>query len=140
MSAYATREVLEEFKSILEASSLQPSVTINELKGLSEQTEDLFVDISLETVIFDLTSNALGRKGYYRTCMLAIHIGVDCSDDLLRIFDIVDELETDILHDNKLWKLVTDRDISSVAYDHGKTLPNRGATMIVEVKIQISDC
>ena len=138
MATYQTREVLEEIAEILKANPQNPTVTINRLVPLAEASGDVLVDISLESVILNLTDNATGREGYLRTFLIHIHVGVESSEDLLRLFDVVDSLENSILADSDLWKLVTDRDIATLTYDHAKTLPYRGATILMEARVKLS--
>jgi len=140
MSTDTTRQVLEEVRSILAASNLEPVATINQLKPLAEMTVDVAVDVSLESVVFILDSNSAGRGAYQRTFMLHLHVGVNCSEDVLALMDVVDNMEANLLHDSKLWNIITDRDIVSVVYDHGETLPYRGATILMEVRTRMDDC
>lgn len=139
MATYLTKTVLTELKAILEASSLKPLTTINRLQSAGEASEDVYVDISLETVINALDGNTSGREGYRRTFLINVHILVDCKSDHLRIFDAVDTLEASILNDTELWKTVINRDIATINYDHGDTVPYRAATILVEAVIRL-DC
>ena len=138
--AYQTKEVLIELQSILKANKLQPRVTVNELIPLAELTTDISVDIALESVIYDQDANSSGKSGYLRSFLINIHIGVYCKDELLRLMDVVDSLEGSILRDNALWEVIIDRDISTVTYDHAKSLPYRGATILMEARIRMDDC
>lgn len=138
MSTYSTKEVLLELKAILEASKLQPIVTISDLKPLTELTNDLTIDISLESVIYTQETQNSGRSGYMRNNMILVHVGVDCREDPTVLYDTVDEIENSILEDSDIWTVVVDRDITSVSYDHNETPPYRGATILMEALVRLS--
>jgi len=138
VATYLTQKVLTELKAILIVSKLKPLVSINELQSTSEATGDVLVDISLETVLFSLNKSSTGRDGYERTFLINVHVLANCKNDKLRLFDIVDELENDILKDNELWSTVINRDVVSINFDHGET-PYRSATLLVEAVIRL-DC
>lgn len=137
MATYATKKVITEFQEILKASKLKPIVTVNDLKPLAELTEDIQVDIALESIIYTLDRNTSGRNGYSRTALISLYIGANCIKDNLRIYDVVDELENDLLKDNELWQTVINRDIATVTYDHGMIGKYRAATILVEAVIRL---
>jgi len=140
MSTQLTRQIIEELSQLISASSQQPKVTVNDITPLSELTEDLAVDVTLETVVFTLDSNSAGRAGYLRTMLFSVYVAANVGEDNLVLMDIVDSLESSILNDNKIWKYIVDRDIVSVNYDHAEMAPVRGATIVLEVRVKMDPC
>lgn len=139
MATQLTKTVLTELRDILHASSLSPIATVSSLMSTAEATADIYADVSLETVLFSINQSTNGRDGYLRTFLINVHVLADCKDDKLRIYDVVDVLESSILNDNALWTVVINRDIASINYDHGETIPYRAATILVEATIRL-DC
>ena len=137
MNIFYTKKVLEELRDIFKASPLDPTVTISDLKAVSELTDDITIDISLESVLYDMDKSSPGRSGYLRNFLINVSVGVDCQESPLKIYDVIDELEGSIFKDSELWKNLIDRDIVSVAYDHNKNPPFRGATILMEVKTRL---
>ena len=137
MATYLTKKVLTELQEILKANKLKPVSTINDLQSAAEATKDVYTDVALETVLYRLENNSSGREGYIRTFLINVHILADCKNDMLRIFDVVDALEDDILKDSGLWTTVINRDIATINFDHGETAPYRAATILVEATIRL---
>lgn len=140
MSATLTRQALEELQKLISANKLSPIVTINELEPLASVTDEVRVDIALETVLFTLESNDIGRKGYRRTFLVNLFVAADCSTDRLILMDVVDSIESSILSDNILWEKIIDRDIVSVTYDHAEISTVRGATILMEIQVKMDNC
>lgn len=140
MSLQLTRQVIDELTELLKANSLQPVVTTNKIVPLASASEDVYVDVTLETVVFTLDSMSSGRGGYMRNFLFSLYVAAQVGTDNLVLMDVVDSLEHSVLSDSGIWKYIVDRDIISVTYDHAEQAPVRGATIIVEVRVKMDDC
>lgn len=140
MGIQLTRQVIDELVELLQANSLKPVVTTNEVKPLASVTEDVVVDVTLETVVFTTDQNSSGRSGYIRNFLFSLYVAAQCPNDKLTLMDVIDSLESSILKDSQIWEYIIDRDIVSVTYDHAEITPVRGATLVLEVRVRMDDC
>lgn len=129
----ASREVPEELKAILETEPVLDSVVTDRFFNLPAEVTGVNAYINIDGIEYELIKNSSKLSGY-RTYFLAhISLNVDCGEDPLAVYDVVDKVNKALLDDTKLWNVVTDRDILSVTFDNSQLLPYRAATILVKL-------
>lgn len=127
-------DILKELEAILLANPLVSFVGNGiPTVPLASETNDVALYLQCTNVVPKLVRTSTKEDGYNYHMFPIIVVNVDCTEDPLRIFDVVDSLQLSLLNDSQLWNKATDRDIITVEFDNAEFYPKRGAIIAMEV-------
>lgn len=121
-----TRNIVNEVKEILNYAKIFNKVEIGQLKPLTEQDTFPSCYLKVDGTTAELNGNMGTEKGleYNRGMILRIIMQVELQDPL-EFLDYQDKVESTILKDNPLWKVVLDRDFIGSEWDNDTSYPKK---------------
>lgn len=121
-----TRNIVKEVKEILEYANIFNNIDIGQLKPLSEQNTFPSCYLKVDGTTAELNGNMGIEVGceYDRGIILRIIMQIELQDPL-EFLDYQDKVESVILKDNPLWKIVLDRDFIGSEWDNDVSYPKK---------------
>jgi len=121
-----TRNIVKEVKEILDYAKIFNKIEIGQLKPLSEQNTFPSCYLKVDGTTADLNGNMGTEVGceYNRGIILRIIMQIELKDPL-EFLDYQDKVESAILKDNPLWRIVLDRDFIGSEWDNDVSYPKK---------------
>jgi hypothetical protein len=132
-----TRKIIEELKDIIEYSNIFNKVEISKNIALTQENTFPSCYIKIDGTTNELNGNIGTEDGceYDRVMMIRIRMFLEMSDNNpLEFLDFQDKVETAILTDNPLWKIILDRDIIGTEWDNDTSYPKKEGELSLLVK------
>lgn len=132
-----TRKIVEEVKAILEYSNIFTSIEISNGKALTQINSFPTCHLKVDGSVFELNGNMGTDDGceYDRVMTIRARMFLEMSDNNpLEFLDFQDKVETAILTDNPLWKIILDRDIIGTEWDNDTSYPKKEGELSLLVK------
>jgi len=134
-----TAELLLELEAILKANTLLNIVVVaDKALALAEETNKVAVYANLTNTVPKVTRSSVGMDGYDFHSFFLLTINVDCTNDAMLIYDVVDSISRSLLSDSALWDKLVDRDILSIEYDNAEFSPKRSAILALDAMYRMT--
>ena len=129
-----TAELLVELEEIVKANSdLVYVASAEKVQPLASETNKTAAYINLTNNVPRLIKNSTKLDGYDNHAFFIIVVNVDCTEDKLLVYDVVDSIQRSLLNDSGIWTKLIDRDIINIEYDNAEFYPKRSAVIAIEV-------